>query len=132
MAITRIGIIGTRRRDTPSVYDLIKNQFFDIYQDGDWIVSGGCKKGGDRFAELISEKEGVPRLIFPPNYKKFGAPAALFIRNEEVAKISDVIIACVVKPEDGLEEVLKRKKGGTEDTLRKFVKHHPEGKVYLL
>lgn len=120
----KIGIIGTRKRDNPLAYKLVETKFREIYEEGDWIVSGGAKKGADRFAEQISNKFGVPRLIFPPDYNKYGSPVALFVRNTDVANKSDVIIACVVQPEDGIGEVIKRKKGGTEDTLRKYVKFH--------
>ena len=122
----KIGIIGTRKRDNPSAFKLVEQKFLEIYQKGDWIVSGGAKKGADRFADQISDKYGVPRIIYPPNYKKYGSPAALFIRNEEVAKESKVIIACVIRPEEGLEAVMERKKGGTEDTIRKYLKYHED------
>ena len=126
MGRKKIGIIGTRKRDNPSAYKLVEQKFLEIYEKGDWIVSGGAKKGADRFAEQISNKFGVPRLIFPPNYNQYGSPTALFIRNTDVAVSSDVIVACVMHPEDGLEEVVIRKKGGTEDTLKKYLKFHPE------
>jgi hypothetical protein len=130
-----IGIIGTRRRDNSQVYEKIRDTFFEIYDEGDWICSGGCNKGGDRFAEMIAKEEGIPILIFYPNYKKFkrGAP---FVRNSEVAKNSTFLIACVMKPEDGLDSVLERDKGGTEDTLKKYMKHKDKNgfipKVYLV
>lgn len=120
----RIAIIGTRRRDTASVYGLIKDKFFEIYEEGDWIVSGRCKKGADRFAERLADDYGIPILLFPPNYRRYKM-AAPIIRNKSIAQNSDFIIACVIRPEEGLDEVLKRKKGGTEDTLKKFVEFSP-------
>jgi hypothetical protein len=116
-----IGIIGTRRRDTAIVLKLIKEKFNEIYEDGDIICSGGCSKGGDRFAEQIAKGNGIPILIVYPDYKRYGKAAAL-IRNGTIAKKSDVIIACVVHPEDGISNILERKKGGTEHTLRQFIK----------
>lgn len=116
-----IGIIGTRRRNTPSVQKLIEEIFWKKYKTGDWIVSGGCDKGGDKFAEIIAKSHGIPILIIYPNYKKYPPYDAPKQRNTIVAENSDIIIACVMNPEEGIEEVLKRKKGGTEDTLRKFV-----------
>jgi hypothetical protein len=129
----RIGIIGTRRRDTPSVRKLIEEQFWKIYEKGDIICSGGCPKGGDRFAESIARAEGIPILTIYPNFKKYGQGAPK-IRNTPVAQASDIIIACVVNPEDPIEEILKRTKGGTEDTLRKFVakEEHNINKVVIV
>jgi hypothetical protein len=116
-----IGVIGTRKRDTSAAFKKIKEKFFEIYEEGDWICSGGCPKGGDRCAEQIAKSDGIPILTFYPAYKRFrgGAP---IIRNGPVVEQCDVIIACVMKPEEGIDEVLKREKGGTEDALRKFVK----------
>ena len=71
--------------------------------------------------EQIAKSRGIPILIFYPNYKKYSSPAALFIRNGVVADTSDVVIACVMNPEDGIANVIGRPKGGTEDTLRKFL-----------
>ena len=130
----KIGVIGTRRRHNAAAQKAIEDKFFELYEDGDWVVSGGCGKGGDEFAHQIAKKNGIPILIFYPNYKKFsrGAPMA---RNVFVAQHSDVIVACVIRPEDGLAEVVKREKGGTEDTLRKFVRfyyHDVDKEVYLV
>ncbi len=118
----RIGIIGTRKRNGADSFQKVKKKFFELYEEGDIIVSGGCQSGGDRFAEVIAKQNGIPILIIYPNYKKHGRAAAI-IRNGPVAEASDIVIACVVDPDDGIDEVLKRKKGGTEDTLRKYTKH---------
>ena len=72
------------------------------------IVSGGCTKGGDRFAEMIAKYYGLSILIYYPDWNGDGK-AAGFIRNTFIAKRCDVLIACVVK----------NGKGGTEDTIDK-------------
>lgn len=105
----KIGIIGTRRRNSSSAYKKVEEEFFKVYEDGDWIVSGGCPKGGDRFAEVIARKFGIPILIFYPNWNKFKKGAGL-VRNTDIANTSDVLIACVAKD----------RTGGTEDTIKKF------------
>ena len=114
-----IGVIGTRRRNSGEAWKKVEAVLLQYYQEGDWLCSGGCEKGGDRFAEKFAKLKGIPILIFYPNYKQYGTGAP-FIRNGDVAKHSDLIIACVIKPEDGIRKVLERKTGGTEDTLRKF------------
>ena len=114
----KIGVIGTRKRNIITDYQLVHDAFFEVYEEGDWIVSGGCPKGGDAFAEKIAFGYGIPILIFPPKKK---TKKYFFERNTSVAKTSDIIIACLVRPHEPIEEVLKREFGGTEDTIKKFM-----------
>jgi len=107
----KIGIIGTRRRDSAGAYKEVETKFFEIYEEGDWIVSGGCGKGGDRFADKIARKYGIPILTFFPNWGKYKKGAGI-VRNRDIAIHSDVIIACVAKD----------RTGGTENTLGQFSK----------
>ncbi len=104
-----IGIIGTRRRNSLRDFDKTKIVFDRIYKDGDLICSGGCPQGGDKFAEMLAKNYGIPILIFHADWNKHGK-AAGFIRNGLIAKASDVLIAVVAGD----------RKGGTEDTIRKF------------
>lgn len=115
-----IGIVGTRRRDTSAAYKLVEDKFNELYELGDWIVSGGCEKGGDRFAEVIARKTGIPIIIFYPNYSKYnrGAP---FLRNTTIAEKSDILIACVAPD----------RKGGTEDTINKYLNTFQKDKKNL-
>lgn len=119
----KIGIIGTRRRNIRTDFIKVKDAFFEVYEDGDWIVSGGCPEGGDAFAEKIARDFGIPILTLHARWnhkwideeKKFIRKynqAAGFIRNGPIAEHSDVIIACVADD----------RTGGTEDTLKKFEK----------
>ena len=48
-----IGIVGTRSRESIRDFLACKEKFFEIYEDGDRIVSGGCPQGGNKFAEAI-------------------------------------------------------------------------------
>ena len=64
-----IGIVGSRSRDTYRDYKLVEEKFFEIYEEGDWICSGGASKGADKFAEKIAKKNGIPILIFYPNWE---------------------------------------------------------------
>lgn len=115
-----IGIIGTRRRDTTKDYLKVEEAFLSTYKKGDVIVSGGCPKGGDRFAELIAAKLGLTEAngklkIFRADWKRYGRGAG-FVRNTDIAELSNVIIACV-SPD---------RTGGTEDTIKKFIKSHSD------
>lgn len=115
----KVGVIGTRKRNIRTDYQLVHDAFFEIYEEGDWIVSGHCPVGGDAFAEKIAYDYGIPILLFPPKKK---TREFYFARNTLVAEHSDMIIACLVRPHESLEMVLKREYGGTEDTIKKFCK----------
>jgi len=116
----RIGIIGSRKRNSGNDYQKIKNTFMRVANADDIIVSGGCQEGGDHFAEIIAAQFSIPTEIFRPEWKKYGRSAG-FIRNTDIAKTSDILIACVAV----------NRKGGTEDTIKKFKKFHPEGRLIL-
>lgn len=114
----KIGIIGTRKRNVRTDFIEVQEAFFEIFEEGDWIVSGHCPKGGDAFAEKIAFDWGIPILLFPPKKK---IRKHFFARNTLVAEISDMIIACLINPHESLEEIYSRTSGGSEDTIRKFL-----------
>jgi len=118
--MTRIGIVGSRRRNTTKDLIRVEDAFFDVYEDGDTIVSGGCPKGGDRFAEIIASQHEIPILVHKPDWS-IGRHAG-FSRNTNIAEDSDVLIACVSGD----------RTGGTEDTVYKFRGFYPEGRVILV
>ena len=93
----------------------------EIYEDGDTIVSGGCPEGGDNFAERIAKKEQVPVKIYYARWNKLGKSAG-FTRNGDIARDADVLIAVVAAD----------RTGGTEDTIKKFLKLKPDGIVHLV
>jgi hypothetical protein len=122
-----IGIVGTRKRSSTVDYDLLINSLEKIYQDGDSIVSGGCKQGSDSFAKDIHLRsdEQIPLIEYLPDLQRRdnlikekniphrGAHAIVcYERNNLIADKSDYLIACVSK----------ERKGGTEDTIKKFLK----------
>jgi len=108
-----IGIIGTRKRNSEHDFLCLVDRFLQIYEEGDIIVSGGCPVGGDYFAEILAEAycEKEP-IIFYPAWDIYGKRAG-FLRNTEIAKQSDVIIALVTKDRN-----LSR---GTMDTVNKMI-----------
>lgn len=122
MANKIIGIVGSRSRDSSRDFLAVHKQFKEIYMDGDWICSGGCSAGGDAFAYRLHQDYVTPYLEFPAFWKKHGKVAG-FLRNTDIAKAADVLIACV--SED--------RTGGTEDTVKKFIKFNGgEEGLYLV
>lgn len=110
-----IGIVGSRKRNLESDYRKIREAFYSVFKEGDRICSGGCPKGGDRFADAIARSTGIPILIFYPGWDTH-ATFASFRRNTFIAKESDILIACVIKD----------RTGGTEDTIKKWGWYHPD------
>lgn len=106
---------------------MVRDKFLEIYESGDTIVSGGCPQGGDRFAEVLNLWYQIPIKIHrpepvPPGSPRWAYTQANFARNTLIAQDSDVLVACV--SED--------RKGGTEDTIKKFKKFYPEREVILV
>ena len=116
-----IGVIGSRRRNSEDDYHIVEAAFFRAYKQGDRICSGGCPKGGDRFAEMIAKKFDIPILIYKAEWELFGRGAG-FIRNTDIAQSSNILIACVAED----------RKGGTEDTIRKFLQIQPATNLILV
>ncbi|RLI55214.1 MAG: hypothetical protein DRP09_10390 [Candidatus Thorarchaeota archaeon] len=103
-----IGIVGSRRRNSQEDFEFLRRYIKSIVKDGDTFVSGGCPKGGDRFAEIIAKELGISIRIHYPDWSK-GRYAGLE-RNTLIARDADVLIA-LIAPD---------RRGGTEDTIRKF------------
>lgn len=115
----KIGIVGSRRRNKQPDFCQVYDALMKVYNPGDWLVSGGCSKGADSFAAQIAKDYGLPILTFWPDWRQKGAP---FIRNTPIAIHSDILIA----------QVAPDRKGGTEDTLKKYVKFHPKSSRVIL
>ena len=106
-----IGIVGTRRRDTPKDLALCVQIFEKYYEIGDELVSGGCKQGADRFAEIIAKSSEIPIKIYYAEWKRLGMGAG-FTRNAYIARDADILIAMVAGD----------RTGGTENTIATAMK----------
>jgi hypothetical protein len=113
-----IGIIGSRKRNSGKDLSIVAMKFWELYKKGDWICSGGCPEGGDKFAEQIADEYGITKVIYPPDRHK-PSPQRYYERNEKIAGSCDILIACVVLPFD-IEG-----RGGTAYTCRKFRELNP-------
>lgn len=81
--------------------------FDGVYEPGDTIVSGGCHKGGDNFAEHIAKARHIPIKIHPADWSQ--GKTAGFVRNTFIAEDCDILLALVAF----------NRKGGAEDTISK-------------
>jgi hypothetical protein len=119
--VTFIGIVGTRRRDTKEDLLLTLSEFVKIPgRSKSVIVSGLCPSGGDRFATIIYQKNESMKLWFPAEWS-LGRHAG-FVRNTEIARWSDWLIATPASD----------RKGGTEDTIKKFTRFHGGDKLIIV
>ena len=59
-----IGIVGSRKRNSEHDLKCCIDQFFKIYEEGDIVVSGGCKSGADNFAQIICDLYDIPIKVF--------------------------------------------------------------------
>jgi len=123
MTEIKIGIVGSRRRDTTADFRAVWNAYDEIVQrnkiDYHTIVSGGAYKGGDRFAVAIARDQGGKMITYFPyghNTEDY------YARNTLIAQESDILIACVNRD----------RRGGTENTVTKFKLYHPSGQVIVV
>lgn len=76
----------TNKRMIYEKLDRMINRYPDIE-----IVSG-CAKGPDDIAISFAEDRVIPLHKYPANWEKYGKRAG-YIRNEEMARVSDVLVA---------------------------------------
>jgi len=68
------------------------------------IVSGLCR-GPDMFGKNWAEKNNLKCHKYPANWNKYGKRAG-FIRNEEMAKVGDILIAFHVNNSKGTQHMI--------------------------
>lgn len=119
MKIINVGIVGARKRNTPADKQIIKDILIHRLDQGDTIhlVSGGCTRGADRFAEELATELQLGISIYypdksklPPNYKTYHYAQICYERNSLIACNCDILIAL---PGDS---------GGSWDSIRKVEK----------
>ena len=117
----KLGIVGSRKRNSLKDKELIRQRIIALKPD--MIVSGGCPKGADKFAEELSVELSIPIEIFRPDLRskpgiltRYDVIAAYYARNRKIAENADYLIALVALD----------RKGGTENTICHFKEIHGE------
>jgi len=85
----KIVVAGGREFDN---YDLLYSTLKPIITNDDIIVSGGAI-GADQLGEKFAIANDVALTFFLPDYNKYGKKVAPLIRNEQMAKFSNYLIA---------------------------------------
>jgi len=115
----KLGIVGSRRRNSPEDKRLIRERILELRPE--MIISGGCPKGADKFAEELAKELGIAIAIFYPKQETkllqnyYGRVEAFYKRNEQIAMHSEALLALVASD----------RKGGTENTIKYFKKCKP-------
>lgn len=110
----KLGIVGSRRRNSLADKQILRERVIEIHPD--MLISGGCEKGADAFAEELAKELGIPITIHYPklrqgrNYPPHEVRAAMHSRNMQIALHCDTLIALVAED----------RKGGTENTIGHF------------
>ena len=120
-----IGIVGSRERNEPSDFsllcDYLETLLLELHGRGMTysFVSGGCAKGGDKFAEIIADSSNIPIKIhwpdktkLPDKPQRFDFAKINYARNTLIAEDADILVA-LVRPD---------RKGGTENTIATYLK----------
>jgi hypothetical protein len=98
----RIAIVGSRTWQRPNKV----RDFVDLLPRDTIVVSGGAR-GVDQIAEQRAKQRGLKVESFPADWKSHGK-AAGFMRNSDIVKAADAVVAFW----DG-------KSNGTADTVKK-------------
>lgn len=87
----RVIIAGSRTCTDPNI---LNSAVEDFYFRGHRIttVVCGCARGADHLGRVLAWHNGFPLREFKPDWKKYGRSAGA-IRNEEMAKNADALIA---------------------------------------
>lgn len=84
----RIAAIGCREFTNQKLVDAVLSKYLGEIT---LIVSGGAC-GADSMAEDFAKRHNIDTLIFKPDWNKYGKSAG-FIRNEDIIKNADLVIA---------------------------------------
>lgn len=94
-------IAGSR---TITDYSFIQEAMEDIPWDISGVVHGGAR-GVDRLGEQWGEENGQPTTLFKADWKQYDK-AAGYIRNEEMAKNAEALIAFWDKKSKGTKHMI--------------------------
>ena len=84
----RVIIAGSRTCNDYNILDsAIKDSGFDID-----VVISGCARGADKLGEIWADRNGIMVMRYPADWNRLGKRAG-FIRNIQMAKVSDALIA---------------------------------------
>lgn len=73
------------------------------------LISGGAS-GIDQCAEAYARKRGLPILLFPPDYDRYGRAAPL-VRNQAIVEAADLVVALWDGQSRGTQQAVRYARG---------------------
>ena len=104
-----ISIVGSRSLED---YDFFRNKLKEKFPDLsviEKIVSGGCSRGADKFAERFARENNIPIEIILANWDKYGKKAGM-IRNTEIVHKCNNLVAFWDGKSPGTADDIKKAK----------------------
>ena len=120
-----LGVCGSRRRNNKGDKLRLQNKLRELHPQV--IVTGDCKRGADKWARYLAPRYGIKLIVYDAQIRSGmtynACVKAYYKRNDMVAKTATHLYA----------QVHKSRTGGTEHTIRRFKKHHPdwESKLFI-
>ena len=119
----KIAIVGSRQRDEFN-YEVanIRKALFDVMHEHGLekkdvtIISGGCKKGADRFAEYVAYDNGFKITIYHADWDTHGKAAGP-IRNSMIVEDCDMVIALMAIGSKGTLDTVKKAKAAGKKVI---------------
>lgn len=115
----KLGIVGSRNFTD---WKRFIREIMRLFPPGptiDLIVTGGAA-GADTLAELFADRYHIPAHIIKPDWKKYGKSAGM-IRNGEIVKGSDIIVAFWDGTSRGTQDTINKAKVFKKTTLIVYV-----------
>ncbi len=104
----KVIIAGSREGVTYSDIEKGVEQFENAWGLITEVVSG-CAAGADTLGEQYADEHDIPAKLFPANWQKYGKGAG-YIRNTEMAKYADGLIAISVNDSRGTANMIQTAK----------------------
>lgn len=107
--MTRIIVAGSRYFSNKEWLYSVLDDYLKSVDDDVEIVSGHCR-GADMLGEQYAKDHGIPLVLFPANWSKYGKRAG-YIRNDKMAKYASekdgVLIAFPVGESRGTKMMIR-------------------------
>jgi hypothetical protein len=101
----KIIIAGTRTFSNYKLLESTLDEFLKTYEGEEIVIISGCADGADSLGEKYARKRKLEVIKMPADWKNLGKAAGM-IRNEDMAKIGDILIAFWDQKSTGTEGMI--------------------------